>query len=746
MERALVEPPAAPGADALRVFAVALETLRQELLACAGRLAPLVPGNALGFADSARDTLQALSCRIAVIGQVKAGKSSFVNALIRRPEFLPTDINPWTTAVTRLNFGITGGPPGVAMAFRFFDAAEWERLQNGSGSVRQLTERLVPGFETELLRRNIEAIRRRAVERIGADFDSLLGQVHTYEGYSDEILQSYICAGRSDGDGGGGNSELKHYSDIIQSADIYFPQSDNQFPTTVIDTPGTNDPFMVRDEITRRALEAADVYIIVIMARQALSNADVALLRILRGLHKDRIVVFINRIDELGDIVEMTPRVVAHVRAGLEREFPGSDIPVVAGSALWANSATTGDADLSRTLLTADARAYAAQVCGARPPVEVNGGHAPAATLMRCSGLPELFRVLNENIEGARPGHLIRQVAASLHELARLSLADLTRERAMMAPPTPATAFDEAAFETLRNEIAGDARRAERLLEALEWLLVDLDARFTHVVSIASDELYKALRGDLLRYRIQECERLMDALVRGASVARWRAETGGIRRVFEESVLAHFRAAEQHFVFLATAVCEQLERLLEEWSPDTPARIGEGETGRTEPPSVIALGQFIVLDLHEPFWRRWCLMRQSPDERVDQLDELIIDAFGGIVDDLAVAFEARLEELRGRLDQRLSLYHALIVAAVERRSRQALARLHAMERERDAWAAGEAQRANEDDHAAELGVRIAELEALVAVLEGFCERLSAPKEGAALQAANRWMGAGSDGS
>src|SRR5690606_35832892 len=108
--------------------------------------------------------------------------------------------------------------------------------------------------------------------------------------------------------------------------------------------------------------ESADIYIVVLTARQALSSADVALLRILRGLHKERITVFINRIDELGDLVQDVPAIVKHVQAGLRREFPSTEIPVVAGSALWAEAAIRASEEETQRVLTPKVEAYARTV------------------------------------------------------------------------------------------------------------------------------------------------------------------------------------------------------------------------------------------------------------------------------------------------------------------------------------------------------------------------------------------------
>src|SRR5262245_13811395 len=320
---------------ACRQIAAALSMLRRELVTCGRELQAARPFRGGSFVDDMLRLLARLTCRIAIIGQVKAGKSTFINGLVRTPSLLPTDVNPWTTAVTHLHFARADAPPNVAAEFTFFDSNEWERLARGGGHLRELTQRLVPGFEAELLQKHVDAMRRRSEERLGATLRTLLGKKHEFPSISTEVLERYVCSGLP-------SSGAEHkgiYADVVKAADLYFSGNNFGFPTTIIDTPGTNDPFLVRDEITRRALESADIYVVVLTARQALASADVALLRILRGLHKERIAVFVNRIDELSDLVGDVPKIVEHVQAGLRREFQTSDIPVVAGSALWAETA-----------------------------------------------------------------------------------------------------------------------------------------------------------------------------------------------------------------------------------------------------------------------------------------------------------------------------------------------------------------------------------------------------------------------
>src|SRR5260221_13900115 len=128
------------------------------------------------------------------------------------------------------------------------------------------------------------------------------------------------------------------YSDITKTADLYFKSNEFGFPTVMIDTPGTNDPFLVRDEITRRSLDGADFHIVVLTAQQPLSTADVTLFRMLRGLHKERIVVFINRIDQLTNLPDDALAVSERVHDGLRAEFPHIDVAIVLCPTRWAKS------------------------------------------------------------------------------------------------------------------------------------------------------------------------------------------------------------------------------------------------------------------------------------------------------------------------------------------------------------------------------------------------------------------------
>jgi ATPase subunit of ABC transporter with duplicated ATPase domains len=113
-----------------------LEEGRLRLVALIERLGDLLGEHAAPLLEAASNQLHQRCCRIAVIGQIKAGKSTFINALAERPGFLPADINPWTAVVTSLHFRNSPTPPEHAAVFHLFSADQWKELAEGGGRLR----------------------------------------------------------------------------------------------------------------------------------------------------------------------------------------------------------------------------------------------------------------------------------------------------------------------------------------------------------------------------------------------------------------------------------------------------------------------------------------------------------------------------------------------------------------------------------------------------------------------------------
>src|SRR5262249_35178481 len=160
----------------------------------------------------------------------------FINAFVQQPDLLPTDVNPWTTAVTNLHFRSRQEPEDSAV-FQFFGAPEWEQLANGGGKLRELTERLVPGFEPDLLRQHVATLKARAASRLGPEFLDLLGRSHRFTTLSPDIVRQYVCQGNLTSSINA-SASVGRYSDITKSADLYVRGGPFDYPAVVIDTPG----------------------------------------------------------------------------------------------------------------------------------------------------------------------------------------------------------------------------------------------------------------------------------------------------------------------------------------------------------------------------------------------------------------------------------------------------------------------------------------------------------------------------
>jgi GTP-binding protein EngB required for normal cell division len=699
-----------------------LEALRRELIVCGSELRTTAPLRGVSFIDDTLNLLVRLTCRIAIVGQVKAGKSSFVNALVRKRDLLPTDVNPWTTAVTHLHFGRVDAPANVTAEFTFFDSNEWEHLAKGGGYIRELTQRLVPGFEAELLEKHLHAMRRQSEVRLGATLDRLLGRKHSFSTVSKEILERYVCSGVV-GALSEDTDQKGLYSDVVKWADLYFDSSDFSFPTTIIDTPGTNDPFLVRDEITRRALQTADIYVVMLTARQALSSADVALLRILRGLNKERIAVFINRIDELADLAGDTHAVVQHVRTGLQREFPASEIPIVAGSAFWATTAIFASSAELEHVLSDKVRAYAAQLrqkVGLPSPVN-DSDDERARTLLLCSGLPAISHVLADLTLKSHTGLVLKQVSRSFVELVEVAQNAVRHEVQLLEREQQSSTGQHQVQEGELDTVEAEAKENERLAVALQHLLLDLQHRTDEVIDKRCKGLAADLRDAVLDFCHRECENLRRAIAEGQRGGVWTCQTTELRQIIEERFISSYDEARQEIGKLEAHVFPKLKQLLSRHYAQWREPQEHGRAESAEPPSLGALSQVVALDLEEPWWKRWWSGSRGMEERAAEIDHLIKQEFYPILEALGLNMRNQLKAQQSSTLQRATLIYMGLVEVLQEQTRARRARTRVLMKAGDARRKTELRR-DSKAHAEELKKQLSRMDLAVRRLENIDRR------------------------
>ncbi|WP_298835764.1 dynamin family protein [uncultured Roseobacter sp.] len=387
--------PEAP--DAFVEFAVRHEQLSRAV----AQLARLAGTSAKKPIARLEKDLGGFEPAVTFLGQVKSGKTTLVNAMAGWPDLLPADVNPWTSVVTSLHIR-PGGTRCVGNAsFQLMKEAEWDRLIQKGGRLGELAERAGAEEEQEKIRAQVTALREKSKRRLGRKFELLLGQKHDYDSFDTELLERYICLGDDlDGTSGDPKETQGRFADITRSADLWLESPSAPVPMCLRDTPGVNDTFMMREQVTINAVRSSRFCVVVLSAHQALSSVDMGLIRLISAMPSRDVLIFVNRCDELSDPQNEIPQIEQSIRKVLSRNSGPEDAAILFGSALWAHLALSGDVpDSDRPGILAQR--------GAVPP-----GETLSETAWQASGLPALQAAIAAQISGTTGNALLRRVAS----------------------------------------------------------------------------------------------------------------------------------------------------------------------------------------------------------------------------------------------------------------------------------------------------------------------------------------------
>lgn len=190
---------------------------------------------------------------IGIIGQVKAGKSSFLNALLFDGQpVLPEAATPKTANLTRITHGAA-----PALVVHYYAPEAWAQLQALAAGGGQHAEARVARELVDMVKQagvDADAVLAKGVEHLQApDVAGLIG-----------LLNDYV----------GANGR---YTALVEATELQLPLAELQ-GFEVVDTPGMNDPVASRTQKTRDFMARCDVVFFLSRCSQFLDQSDMDLL------------------------------------------------------------------------------------------------------------------------------------------------------------------------------------------------------------------------------------------------------------------------------------------------------------------------------------------------------------------------------------------------------------------------------------------------------------------------------------
>jgi hypothetical protein len=205
---------------------------------------------------------------VSFTGQIKAGKSTIINALLFGDEIVPADDTPHTAKITIIKYGQT---PRIEATL--YNQEEWQLLKENQS------------FYEKFLKSDIEKSIKAGVfvEEMIQSTPKLL---------KDDNLENLAEFVTKDG----------KYTPFVNTVTLYYP-NDILKEITVVDTPGVNDSNQLRDRVTKEWIAKTNANIYITYANQAMDGVDIEFIdNFLLSVPKEQKLTVVNKIDAINGI------------------------------------------------------------------------------------------------------------------------------------------------------------------------------------------------------------------------------------------------------------------------------------------------------------------------------------------------------------------------------------------------------------------------------------------------------------
>ena len=567
------------GLETLATYAERFKKTQQvldELEAVTGKTATRAVGRL-------KKELEDFEPAVTFLGQVKSGKTTLVNAMAGWADLLPSDVNPWTSVVTSLHMKPGDQKKDLGATFHMMTEDEWDRLVQKGGRLGEMADRAGSEGELEAIRQQIDMLRDKSRRRLGRKFELLLGQEHEYGHFDKDLLERYICIGDDFYDEDDAPEEELHkgrFADITREAHLDLQSDRVPFRLCLRDTPGVNDTFMMREQVTINAVRSSRLCVVVLSAHQALTSVDMALIRMISSLKSRDVVIFVNRIDELNDPGTEIPEIEDSIRKVLADQKGPEDAQIVFGSALWASHVLAGTVESMNQSSAASLLKWA-EVEAENTDIIGTG----EAMVWQLSGLPELNRIMSNRIVEKLGDPILKKVASDAISVA---------------------SGQQAANKVM---VSGDGSHDSMNMHQVKAELKALSERCHEAMIQDTNDLISTYQARADRAHSNFIERATHSLItnleKNGDTKVWNYDPTGLRMLLRSAYSVFATRAQslarKHYENAVEEIAELYFRAFGKAVEGIELSVPEVQ----EFPAPVAIAQTIALDFNDSWWVSW---------------------------------------------------------------------------------------------------------------------------------------------
>lgn len=232
--------------------------------------------------------------KVGIVGEVKAGKSSFLNALLfSGKDFLPKSSTPMTAALTKIGYSEKSYAKIV-----FYSSGEWQSIRELAKKYNDKFNDLYNEYKLEMQKKSERFVHQelliKSKEEMRLTIESKMPSDYIA---CKELIDLYTNTNSNDSEdlffllGSEKKIEIKDlefdlpnyigakgkYTPIVKHVELMM-NIDTLKDLEIIDTPGLNDPIISRSETTKEFLGECDVVFLLSSTSQFLTDKDISLM------------------------------------------------------------------------------------------------------------------------------------------------------------------------------------------------------------------------------------------------------------------------------------------------------------------------------------------------------------------------------------------------------------------------------------------------------------------------------------